>query len=631
MCGIFGYIGPRTNGLELVVDGLKKLEYRGYDSWGVAADRGGELFVEKHVGKISGIDTKIFKNTSASLVIGHTRWATHGGVTDINAHPHFSGDKTVAVVQNGIIENYKEIRDELGREYFISQTDTEVIPQLIARYRKTMNFQEAVLAALRRLKGRYAIVAINVGTHQLIAARCGCPLIVGIGQDEHFVASDIPAFLEYTQEVMYLDDNEMVIIDGEASDERPLDQARGRRVTSSKRRETSRPSSGQARDEKEKFVTDHSSLHFLNIETSQPIQKRLVNIDWKAESAEKGEYDHYMLKEIMEQKATILRAIDQSDEDILKIAQTIRESRGCFFSGCGTAGKVCMAGEYFFSIIAQRHVNYAPASEFPVYHHFLRPESLLVVISQSGETADVLEAMEAAKKKKARVLSIVNVAGSTIARQSDTSLLINAGPEKAVASTKAATSQMTLLLLIAYAMTERLQEGRRLLAEVASKINDMLNPRFLVYIKEIAQLIREHNNLYIIGKAENYPMALESAIKIQEVSYIHAEGFAAGELKHGPIALVSHGTPCIAFVANDEVREDVLSNTMELKARGAYIIGVSPERHDVFDEWIHVPDVGVASPLVNIIPIQLLAYYLSVLRGLDPDMPRNLAKSVTVK
>jgi glutamine---fructose-6-phosphate transaminase (isomerizing) len=253
------------------------------------------------------------------------------------------------------------------------------------------------------------------------------------------------------------------------------------------------------------------------------------------------------------------------------------------------------------------------------------------VVSQSGETADVLEAVEAAKKKGSKVLSIVNVAGSTIARNSDYSLLINAGPEKAVASTKAATSQLAVLMLIAYAIKGDLQEGRRVLAETASAVNDMLNPRFLTYVKGVAESIKSHENAYIIGKAENYPMALEAAIKIQEVSYVHAEGFAAGELKHGPIALISKGTPCICLIANDEVKQDILSNTLELKARGAQILGISPERHEAFDQWIHVPDVGVASPLVNLIPIQLLAYYLGVLRGHNPDMPRNLAKSVTVK
>jgi glutamine---fructose-6-phosphate transaminase (isomerizing) len=587
MCGIFGYIGPRKNSLELVIKGLQKLEYRGYDSWGVATDIDNKLFVSKKVGKISEANLDDFKDKQSNLAIGHTRWATHGGVTDINAHPHFSNDKTIAVVHNGIIENYQELRDELGRENFISQTDTEVIPQLIAKYRKDNSFKDAVFKAIQRLEGRYAIVVLNVGENYLIAARRGSPLIVGVGKDEYFLASDIPAFLEYTQDVNYLDDDEMVIVDG--------------------------------------------GVEFFNLTSGEPVQKRLINIDWQAESAEKGEYDHYMLKEIMEQKETILRAINQDTNDIMFVAQKIKESRGCFLSGCGTAGKVCMAAEYFFSIISKRHVNFAPSSEFPIYHHFLRPESLLIVVSQSGETADVLEAMEVAKKKGAKVLSIVNVEGSTIARHSDFSLQIKAGPEKAVASTKAATSQMALLLLIATTMIGELQEGRRLLAEVASEINDMLNPRFLTYIKNVAEKIKGHDNCYIIGKAENYPIALESAIKIQEVSYVHAEGFAAGELKHGPIALISKGTPCIALIANDEVKNDIINNTLELKARGAYIIGISPERHESFDEWIKVPDVGIASPLVNIIPIQLLAYYIAVLRGLDPDMPRNLAKSVTVK
>ena len=587
MCGIFGYIGPRKNGLELVVKGLQKLEYRGYDSWGVATEIDGELYIEKKVGKISEANTDIFTGKECRLAMGHTRWATHGGVTDKNAHPHFSNDKTIAVVHNGIIENYQEIREELGRENFISETDTEVIAQLIAKYRKDNSFKDAVYKAIQRFKGRYAIVVMNVGENYLIAARRGSPLIVGVGEGEFFLASDIPAFMEYTKNVNYLDDDEMVIVDGD--------------------------------------------IQFINLTTGQPVKKRLINIDWEAESAEKGEYDHFMLKEIMEQKETINRAINQDADEIMHIATQIKGSRGCFLSGCGTAGKVCMAGEYFFSIIAERHVNFAPSSEFPIYHHFLRPESLLIVISQSGETADVLEAMNVAKKKGAKVLSIVNVEGSTIARQSDFSLQIKAGPEKAVASTKAATSQMALLLLIAAAIKGELGEGRRLLAEVASQINDMLNPRFLNYIKDVAGKIKDHENAYIIGKAENYPMALEAAIKIQEVSYVHAEGFAAGELKHGPIALITEGTPCIALVANDEVKSDIINNTIELKARGAHIIGISPENNEVFDEWIKVPDVGIASPLVNLIPVQLLAYYIAVLRGLDPDMPRNLAKSVTVK
>jgi len=587
MCGIFGYIGQRTNSIELVIKGLQQLEYRGYDSWGVAAVINGELFVEKKKGKISEAKVEDYKDKQAKFAIGHTRWATHGGVTDINAHPHFDTARTVAVVHNGIIENYAEIKKELSDVKFITETDSEVIPHLIAKYRKELGFKDAVRKAIQKLQGRYAIAVIDVAENYMIGARRGSPLIIGVGKDEFFLASDIPAFSAYTQNVNYLDDNEMVVIDG--------------------------------------------GVEFFNIDSGLGIKKGLINIDWQAVGAEKGEFDHYMLKEIMDQKETILRAINQDPDQIMHIAHQIKNSRGCFLSGCGTAGKVCMAAEYFFSMIAERHVNFAPASEFPVFHHFLKPESLLIVVSQSGETADVLEAMEAAKNKGSKVLSIVNAEGSTIARQSDYSLFIKAGPEKAVASTKAATSQMAVFLLIAAAMKGELQEGRILLSEVAGKINDMLNPRFLTYIKEVAEKIQKHENLYIIGKAENYPMALEAAIKIQEVSYIHAEGFAAGELKHGPIALITEGTPCISMIANDEVKNDVINNTIELKARGAHIIGISPEKHEVFDEWIKVPDVGIASPLVNIIPIQLLAYYLSVLRGIDPDMPRNLAKSVTVK
>lgn len=586
MCGIFGYIGKKENAVSLVVSGLKKLEYRGYDSWGVSWLEGGKLIVRKSVGKISEIADNEFQSHSASFAIGHSRWATHGGVTEINAHPHVSASGKIAVVHNGIIENYLELRRELGEEKFVSDTDTEVIPHLIEHY-MDLGFEEAFKKALSRLDGRFAVVAIESSSNKMLGARRGSPLILGVADGEYFLASDIPAFLEYTNIVNYIDDGEMVVID-----EKP---------------------------------------RFYNFLENIGVGKRDVRIDWDFEHAEKGEFEHFMLKEIVEQKDTINRAINQNEAEILRVADEIKKCKGCFFSGCGTAGKVCMTAEYFFSIIAHRHVNFAPASEFPVYHHFLRPESLLVVVSQSGETADVLEAMDVAKSKGAKVLSIVNVKGSSIARSSDFSLFINAGPEKAVASTKAATSQLALLMLIAYAIDGRLEKGKQLLVETASKINDMLNPRFLTYIKRVSEKIKNADNCYIIGKASNYPMALESAIKIQEVSYVHAEGFAGGELKHGPIALISEGTPCIALFANDEVKKDILSNTIELKARGAYIIGIGPEKFDVFDEWIKVPDCSHAQPIANLIPVQLLAYYMATLRGCNPDMPRNLAKSVTVK
>ncbi len=597
MCGIFGYVGSKHSAGSIVVEGLKNLEYRGYDSWGVATKTPQGLMVRKDVGKISGVDTSSFAQDS-SIAIAHTRWATHGGVTPANAHPHMSEDKTIAVVHNGIVENFAEIKKDLMAKghTFLSQTDTEVIPHLIEEEMKNGNdFAAAVRAACRHFDGRYAVVAMHTASNTLVAARTGSPLIVGVlkpqagsGEYGYFIASDIPAFRKYTHVVQYLDDGEML-------------------------------------------VTDGKSILFSDIETGEERTKREIEITWAAEETDKGDFEHFMLKEIMDQKESVARAANQNEEQIQTLAEAIRSAYGTFLVACGTAGKACMAADYFFSVIAEKHVNVAPASEFKLYHHFLTDRSLLIVVSQSGETADVLEAMHVAKAKGAKVLAIVNVQGSTIDREADYTLLINAGPERAVASTKALTGQLAVLLLIAYALAGKLQEGKTLLLETSAKINDMLNPRYVEFLSALAEKIKEHRDLYIIGKSWHYPMALESAIKIQEVSYVHAEGFAGGELKHGPIALIEEGTPCIVFVGKDEVTQDILSNAQELKARGALIIGVSPDQHAVFDEWIKVPEAGDAQPILSIIPIQVLAYFLAVKRGKDPDMPRNLAKSVTVK
>ncbi|HRH93440.1 MAG TPA: glutamine--fructose-6-phosphate transaminase (isomerizing), partial [Candidatus Peribacteria bacterium] len=529
MCGIFGYIGTKKNAGSIVIKGLKNLEYRGYDSWGVAMQVDGDIRVEKDVGKISGVKDEDFADDS-TLAVAHSRWATHGGVTKENAHPHFGDLGRVAVVHNGIIENFQELRAELGAKghVFASETDTEVIPHLIEDFLKDgMSFQEAVRASCLRFHGRYAILAFEKSTRMLVAARTGSPLIVGVGKkDEFFIASDIPAFLEYTRTVQYLDDGEMVSTDGE-------------------------------------------TIQFHDIATGEERKKRKIKIDWEVKDVEKGDFEHFMMKEIMDQKESIQRAVHQDDEQIQTVADAIQNCLGCILTACGTAHKMCMAADYFFSVVAKRHVNVTPASEFPIFHHFLKPESLIIVVSQSGETADVLEAMKVAKKAGSKVLAIVNSEGSSVARLADYTLLINAGPERAVASTKAATGQMAVLLLVAHAVTGKLHEGRTLLMETGGQINDMLNPRYISHIRSIAAKIYSHNNMYIIGKGWNYPMALESAIKIQEVSYIHAEGFAAGELKHGPIALIEKGTPCIALMGKDEFTSDMISNIMELKARGA--------------------------------------------------------------
>lgn len=589
MCGIFAYTGPQKNASKIVIEGLKKLEYRGYDSWGISYPKDGKIEVIKQVGKIGEFNPDDHDIPESTIAIGHSRWATHGSVTQENAHPHIDNDSTVSIVHNGIIENYEELRKELEAKgcVFQSETDTETIAHLLSQYCKKHDFETAAKKTFERLEGRFAILAIKKDENKILAARRGSPIIVGVGENEFFIASDIPAFLQYTRRVMYIDDGEMVVL--------------------------------------------NKKPHFYSLETGETLEKRIVEIDWEQESAEKGDFEHYMLKEITEQKETIYRAINQNDNEILRLANEIKQAFGTFLIGCGTAGKVCLAASYTFSKVNERHVNVVFGSEFSSWKPFLKEKSLVIAVSQSGETADTLEAIEVAKSKGSKVLSIINIEGSTMDRLSDYSIHIKAGPEKAVASTKATTAQMAILTLLAYACDNRLTEGKRLLIDTAGKINDMLNPRYEKHIHKLAKKLKDFESMYVIGKDVNYPMALEAAIKLQEVSYIHAEGFASGELKHGPLALISEGTPCIALVSNDENKNDILNNAMEVKARGGYIIGVAPENQTVFDYWIRVPDAGNASHIVNIIPIQILAYQLALLRKNNPDMPRNLAKSVTVK
>lgn len=612
MCGIFAYLGDKHDAGRLVVAGLQKLEYRGYDSFGIAEKTAnGSYRVTKAVGKVSEFPRK-HSFTESVIGFGHTRWATHGGVTRANAHPHTSSDGKIVVVHNGIIENFAELKNELTKKgyKFVSETDTEVIANLIALFRKKYTLPEAVRRAVARFRGRYAFVVGETGSATVVAARRGSPLILGIEKyfsktstgilpkidaKAFYLASDVPAFLEYTSDVVYLDDEELVTIE---------------------------PSP----------AGDHFHARFFALATGKSIGKRIVTIELHVASAEKGKFAHYMLKEIMEQKETIGRALNQDDRQILKVAQLIKKARGTMLIGCGTAGKVCLSAMYTFARVAKRHVNVIFGSEFPEHASFITKDSLIIAVSQSGETADILEAYNIAKKKHAKTVGVVNVMGSSIARGSNVVLPVNAGPEKAVASTKATTAQLTILTLLAYAVAGRLAEGKTVLREAASQINDMLNPRYAELIALIAQKIHRTKNLYVIGRAENYAMALEASIKLMEVSYIHAQGFAAGELKHGPLALIEKGAPLIAFVPTDDSREDVLGNVQEVKARGGLIIGVSPKNEKkLFDYWIRVPEVGAAQPIVNIIPIQLLAYYLAILRKNNPDMPRNLAKSVTVK
>jgi glucosamine--fructose-6-phosphate aminotransferase (isomerizing) len=585
MCGIIGYVGAKE-AAPILFDCLRKLEYRGYDSYGFAMLSKGKLWIRKGKGKVSDAG---FEKLPGSIGIAHTRWATHGKVSKANAHPHLDCEKRIAVIHNGIIENFENLKKSLAKKghVFKSETDSEIISHLIED-NIDLGLKEAVMRTMKILKGRSAILVVRDDFDGIVAARSGSPLILGVGKEEYFIASDIPAFLNRTNKVMYLDDGEMVILE------------KGKKPV------------------------------FINIENGNALEKRIVNIEWDAKQAERGDYRHFMIKEIMEQKETIIRAINQSDREIKKVAGEINRAYGVFLVGCGTAGNVCHTGEYIFSAIAKKHVNYVVASEFPNYRDFLTRKTLLITISQSGETADVLEAVKAAKEKGVKVISLVNVRGSSLNRMSDFTFLINAGPEKAVASTKATTAQLAILYLLAYACAGKLDDGKRLLIDVAPKINDMLNPRYEERIKNLAASICKKKHVYIIGRSLNYPMAMESAIKIMEVSYIHAHGFAGGELKHGPIALVEKNAPCIVLTGG-ESDHDTISNAMEIKARGGYIIGVGPKRYDVFDFWLKTPSVGLASPIVNIIPVQLLAYHLGLLRGCEVDTPRHLAKSCTVK
>lgn len=592
MCGIFAYSGPKTDANKMVIEGLECLEYRGYDSWGFAYKTGDQIEVYKEVGKISEISLKKSQLPKSSLAMGHSRWATHGSVTKTNAHPHFSHNKEICIIHNGIFENYLEVKKYLQKKgyKFKTQTDTEVIANLIEEHNKTHSFEESVKLTFQEIEGRSSFIVMHKNENKLIAARKGSPLIIGVGKEknEYFIASDIPAFLKHTNKITYLDDNQLAII-------------------------------------------SEYGIKFYDNEKKEEIKKRIIEIDLDEESAEKGDFPHFMIKEIMEQKDTLNRAINQDPKKIEALAKAIKSAYGTYLVGCGTAGKVCMVAEYLFSSIAKKHVNFSYGSEFPYHQHFLTNKTLMIAVSQSGETADTLEAIEIAKKKGVKVASIVNVESSTIARISDIVVPIKAGPEKAVASTKATTSQLAILTLLAYACNGGIAEGKQLLINTASQINDMLNPRYEEHIMKVAEMIKNVESMYIIGRGMNYPIALEAAIKLQEVSYIHAEGFAGGELKHGPLALIAKKTPVITLVANDESTREILSNAQEVKARGGYIIGVSPEKHEVFDYWIRVPDTGNSSPILNIIPIQILAYQLAVLRKNNPDKPRNLAKSVTVK
>lgn len=601
MCGIFGYIGSRGDAVQLVFEGLKSLEYRGYDSWGVAVInansvpiRSGsgtnvspKITVKKKAGKIG--NNNVDDLPGGSIAIGHTRWATHGGVTDLNAHPHLDCSGKIAVIHNGIFENYEKFKNKLVKSghKFKSETDTEIIAHLL----ENSNLR----AVFNKMEGLNAVISINSAKNEIVAIRNGSPLVIGFGnsklpagRQETFLASDASALLPYTKRVYFLEDNEIAIL-------------------------------------------TEKSVIIKNVKTGKNKEMKTQHLNWKVSQGEMGKYPNFMLKEIYEQPKIINAIVLQGSVPCMKAANEIKKAKGVYLIGCGTASYAAIAGTYLFSKIAKRHINFAIGSEFGYHLDFLNEDSLIIPISQSGETMDILESVKKAKEKKAKILSLVNVFGSSLFRLSDQKILIGAGPEKAVASTKALTGMLAHLILLAYSLDGGIKEGQKVLNKSIKSTKKVLSNKSIKTIKKLVNKIYRANHIFAIGRGLSYPAALETALKIKEISYIHAEGLAAGELKHGPLALIEKGTPCIAFLPNDETYGANLAGAMEMKARGGFIIGVSYKPHEVFDYYIPVDDAGVGTIIPNVVFAQLFAYYLTVKKGLDPDKPRNLAKSVTVK
>jgi len=586
MCGIFGYIGSKDNAATLVLEGLKLLEYRGYDSWGVAVKVQNEIQVDKNVGKIG--DAKVDLPLS-TVGIGHTRWATHGGVTQENAHPHLDCKKELAIIHNGIIENYLEIKEELLAQdhTFLSDTDTEVVAHLIEEYLKKEEFAVAFRLAFNQLSGLNALVAIYAPSKEIIAAKTGSPLVVGVSDDGLYLASDAAGIIKHTRSLLFIKDGEMV------------------RLT--------------------------KKLQLFSLSDGKELSPQLETVDWKIEETQMGDYPHFMLKEMYDQ-ANIVRNIATTYEDQLQEVQKgIAQAFGTYIIGAGTAYHAALAGTYLFSKIAKKHVNTAPASEFNYLVDFLTEKSLILALSQSGETIDVIEPLNKAREKGSTIAAIVNSLGSTIYRMADKKVLLGAGPEKAVASTKAYTAKLSTLILLSYMLVDDFLSAQKMLLDVANEIDHQLEKKSLKNLDLIAEALLDAEHIYTVGRGMSFPTALEAALKIKEVTYIHTEGLAGGELKHGPIALITKGTPCVVFAPNDETYNAMISNAMEIKARGGRIIGVAERNENVFDYFIQVKDCADAAMISQIIPMQYLAYRIAVLKKYDPDKPRNLAKSVTVK
>ncbi len=612
MCGIVAYIGEKQ-AFPILLEGLKRLEYRGYDSAGISI-LNGSLKTVKKKGKVSELEAvSATIDTTGTLGIGHTRWATHGKPDDINAHPHNSGDGSLSLVHNGIIENYATIKKALEDRghVFKSQTDTEVLVHLIEEFKKqdNLNLEQAVTKALSRVVGAYAIVVVDKeNPNQIVAARKSSPLVLGIGDKEFYVASDASPIIKYTKKVVYLNDEEIAIANRDGS-----------------------------------FVVKN-----IHNEIQQPV---IQELDLKIEQLEKGGYDHFMLKEIMEQPTTIaesMRGRINAEEGWVSLGgleehqQRILNAHRIIFVACGTSWHSALIAEYLIEDLARIPVEVEYASEFRYRNPILSEKDVVIAISQSGETADTLAALEIAKEKGALTYGIVNVVGSSIARVTDSGSYIHAGPEIGVASTKAFTSQLVVLILMALKLGEKkgtipsgmLRELIYGLESVPKKVAEILEQK--EKIKLIAQEIQNKPNALYLGRGLNFPVALEGALKLKEISYIHAEGYPAAEMKHGPIALIDEDMPVFIVATNVSAHEKIVSNIQEVKARKGVVIAIVNEGDNIIsglaDYTFEIPYIEEQlTPLLSVIPLQLISYYISVMRGCNVDQPRNLAKSVTVE
>ncbi len=620
MCGIVGYIGPKKV-VPVILEGLRKLEYRGYDSAGIAVvTQDGKLEIRRAPGKLRNLEEVIAKSPiDGTYGIGHTRWATHGRPTEENAHPHRDCSGQIVVVHNGIIENYLQLKEQLQREghKFVTETDTEVVAHLVEKNIKNLSFEEAVRKSLKELRGIYALVFLSAkDPRKLIAARMGPPSVIGLGDGEYFVASDIPALLEHTRKIFFLADGDIAVLTAQGV-----------------------------------YVTDHDG---------RPVERPPQHVAWDPIMAEKGGYKHFMQKEIFEQpravRDTLLGRISQDTGKIFLDEMQITERQFREFQqvrivACGTSWHAGLAGKFMIERLARMQVEVDYGSEFRYRDPILDAKTLTVCISQSGETADTLAAQREAKSKGSPTLSICNVMGSMITREAAGTILTHAGPEIGVASTKAFTAQLTALLLLAAHLgqirgTLSSEAAKNLLQEftrIPHKIENILQAEATGFYENLGRLFFRHTDFLYLGRGIHYPIALEGALKLKEISYIHAEGYPAGEMKHGPNALIDENLPVVVLATHDENDPDSVtryeksvSNIKEVKARDGIVIAVVTAKdrlaREASDHIIELPPAPeLLSPLLEIIPLQLLAYHIAVRRGCDVDQPRNLAKSVTVE